>query len=181
MGARRRLDAGGAPLGVRVGPPVVFLLAAGAAAATALVVATTRSDRRRAFVHAAVAAGVALAGVFLLGVPRAGADKDFAPFMAAIDRRLPAGEPVRAVGSDETLLGIVPFCTGRRVIPVRADDLAASAGDPPRFLVVQSKGRERVPPEIASAYERVAGRDFGPDRRLSLWRRASDPATEQPR
>lgn len=168
--------------GGRVAPLAALLLAVGIAAAVGLVVATARRAPRRAFGGAAVAAGVALAGVFLLAVPRIERDKDFAPFLASVDALLPPGQPVYAVGSDETVLGIVPFCTGRRVVPLRAADLARDPVDPaPRFVMLQSKGRERVPPEISTAYERVAGRAFGPDRRLSLWRRASDPATEQPR
>jgi hypothetical protein len=70
------------------------------------------------------------------------------------------------MGIDETLLGIVPFVTGRRVIPIETKDLS----DAP-FVLVQSSGEEASPAGLESAYERVVSRAFGPRRRMALWRR----------
>ena len=143
-----------------------ILLIAGLATAGALAVAVARRDAGRAFWIGAASMGLALAGVVTLVVPRVDASKDFAPFLTRIDAILPQGEPVRAMGADETLLGIVPFVTGRRVIPIETNDLGNAA-----FVLVQSVGKQPEPASLTSAYERVEAREFGPRRRLALWRR----------
>jgi 4-amino-4-deoxy-L-arabinose transferase-like glycosyltransferase len=141
-------------------------LTAGLAAAAALGVSVARRDLGRAFWIGAASMGLALAGVFALVVPRVDAIKDLAPFIASIDRILPAGEPVRAIGADETLLGIVPFVTGRTVIPIEPNDLGGTA-----FVLVQSNDTELDLGVLEPAYERVTSREFGPSRRMALWRR----------
>jgi hypothetical protein len=84
---------------------------------------------------------------------------------------LPAAEPVYACGADETLLGIVPFVTNRRVVTVLPGDLdLSSRAAPPLFVVVQSKTAEQPCPGIERLYYVVEGRSFGPGRRISLWR-----------
>jgi 4-amino-4-deoxy-L-arabinose transferase-like glycosyltransferase len=131
----------------------------------ALAVAVSRRQAGRAFWLGAASMGLAIAGAFMLVVPRVDAVKNFQPFLAEVDAMLPRGEPVTAMGADETLLGIVPFVTGRRVIPIEPKDLAG-----PAFVLVQSVEGEPVPPALASGYERVAMRQFGPSRRMALWR-----------
>ena len=93
-------------------------------------------------------------------------DQGHQQLVARIDAVLPQGEPVRAMGADETLLGIVSFVTGRRVIQIETKDLSEGS-----FVLVQSVGSQPPPQELASAYERVEGREFGPRRRMALWRR----------
>ena len=119
----------------------------------------------------AASLGLALAGVFTLVVPPVDAIKNFEPFLTAIDAMLPQGEPVRAIGADETLLGIVPFVTGRRVVPIDTNDLAEAP-----FVLVQSVDEAPSPLALESSYERVALRQFGPSRRMALWRRRGDPS-----
>lgn len=154
-------------------PISAIFLVAGLAMAGALVLSVARRDAARAFWIGAASIGLAMAGATALVVPRADAVKNFAPFIASIDAMLPRGEPVRAMGVDETLLGIVSFVTGRRVIPVEAD-----GSDAPAFVLVQSRDGQPEPGQLEPAYERVAAREFGPGRRLSLWRRRpSDQAT----
>lgn len=140
---------------------VFALLTAGA-----LAVAVVRRDARRAFWIGAASMGLALLGAFAIVVPKVDAIKDFKPFLLAVDAILPQGEPVRAMGVDETLLGIVPFVTGRRVIPIETKDLSDTS-----FVLVQSSGEEPNPAGLEPAYERVAFRTFGPRRRMALWRR----------
>jgi hypothetical protein len=110
--------------------------------------------------------GIAVAGLFALVVPKLDAIKDFRPFLVSIDAYLPQGEPVRAFGADETLIGIVPFFTGRRVIPIEASDLAVGS-----FVLVQSAATAPNPKALEAAYDQIAARTFGPSRRMALWRR----------
>ncbi len=150
--------------------PLAGLSAAVAVGAGAGVLLALRGDpavlARRAF----VAAAVGWLSVTVLAPPLLEPQKDYAPFVAAIGAALPAGEAVRAGGADETLLGIVPFVTGRRVVAVTPADLRGPQSALPRFVVLQSKDRERVWPEIEARYDLADSRDFGPGRRISLWR-----------
>jgi 4-amino-4-deoxy-L-arabinose transferase-like glycosyltransferase len=143
-----------------------ILSVAGVATMGALVVAVARRAAERAFWIGAASMGLALVGVWAFAVPRVDAIKNLEPFMTRIDAVLPQGEPVRAMGADETLLGAVSFVTGRRVIPIETKDLSEGT-----FVLVQSVGTEPTPGELASAYERIEAREFGPRRRMALWRR----------
>jgi 4-amino-4-deoxy-L-arabinose transferase-like glycosyltransferase len=149
-----------------VAPIPVLFLVAGVATAGALAVAVARRDAQRAFWIGAASMGWAIAGAMAFVVPGVDAIKDLEPFVARVDAVLPRGEPVRALGADETLLGIVSFVTGRRVIPIEAKDLSEGS-----FVLVQSVGAAPPPVELASAYERIEAREFGPRRRMALWRR----------
>ena len=136
-------------------------LAAGAAA-----VAVARKDAGRAFWFGAASIGIAVIGLFALVIPKMDAIKDFKPFLVAVDALLPQGDPVRALGADETLLGIVPFVTGRSVIPIETRDLAVGS-----FVLVQSVATAPNPRALEAAYDQVTARTFGPTRRMTLWRR----------
>jgi 4-amino-4-deoxy-L-arabinose transferase-like glycosyltransferase len=149
-----------------VTPTSAILTIATIAATAALAVAVWRRDAGRAFWIGTASMGLALAGTIALVVPTVDAIKDLEPFIARVDVVLPRGEPVRAMGADETLLGIVSFVTGRRVIPIETEDLGGGS-----FVLVQSAGDEPPPAALASAYERVEARGFGPTRRMALWRR----------
>ena len=150
----------------RVSPEALAFGCAGLVAAVALATAVARRKARRAFWIGAFSMGVAIAGLFALVVPRLDDVKNFQPFLAGIDAVLPRGEPVRALGADETLLGIVPFVTGRRVIPIAVGDLAEGT-----FVLVQSGADEAAPRQLETSYEPIASRNFGPGRRMALWRR----------
>ena len=149
-----------------VTPASVVLGLSGLVSASALVLAVAHKNARRAFWVGAASLGLAIAGAFALLVPQADAIKDLSPFVVSIDGMLPRGEPVRALGADETLLGIVPFVTGRRVIPIEAAQLAEA-----QFVLVQSVEKEPVPAALEAEYERVAMREFGSSRQMALWRR----------
>lgn len=144
------------------------LLVLGLAAAGRLAGSLVTRELGRAFWAGAACIGVGFLGVVLLATPRVDAVKDFEPFIRTIDAALPAGEPVPAIGADETLLGIVPFFTGRRVVPLDAGAVPDTA-----FVLVQSSGDDRDPAVLETAYDRVASREFGPRRRMTLWRRRS--------
>jgi 4-amino-4-deoxy-L-arabinose transferase-like glycosyltransferase len=150
----------------RVTPMSAVFLTLGLASAGALAVAVAKRDARRAFWIGAASIGLAIVGAFALVIPGVDAIKDLEPFVARVDAVLPRGEPVRAMGADETLLGIVSFVTGRRVIPIETKDLSEGS-----FVLVQSVGNAPPPAELASAYERIEAREFGPRRRMALWKR----------
>jgi 4-amino-4-deoxy-L-arabinose transferase-like glycosyltransferase len=150
----------------QVAPASAALGLLGLGTALVLVLQVARGNARRAFWAGAASLGVAIAGAFALVVPQFDAIKDLQPFVRSIDGMLPRGEPVVALGADETLLGIVPFVTGRRVIPVEPAQLAEA-----EFVLVQSVEKEPVAASLESDYERVALREFGPSRRMALWRR----------
>lgn len=150
----------------QVTPAAVALGVLGLASAIALVSAVAHNSARRAFWVGAASLGLAIAGAFALVVPQVDAIKDLSPFVSSIDGMLPRGEPVTALGADETLLGIVSFVTGRRVIPIEPTQLAEA-----QFVLVQSVDKEPVPAALEADYERVAMREFGPSRRMALWRR----------
>ena len=143
-----------------------ILLIAGLAMAAALAVAVARRDAGRAFWIGAGSMALALAGAIVLVVPPVDRVKDMEPFMTRIDAILPQGEAVPAMGADETLLGIVSFVTGRRVIPIEAKNLGDAS-----FVLVQSIRSEPDPTALATAFERIEAGEFGPRRRMALWRR----------
>jgi 4-amino-4-deoxy-L-arabinose transferase-like glycosyltransferase len=138
----------------------------GTALAGAGAVAVVRRDAPRAFWLGSASIGVAVAGIFTLIVPEIDRVKNMAPFIAQVDAALPPGAAVPAVGADETLLGIVPFCTGRRVVPLDP----GSPVDAP-FVLVQTVDRSQPAGAFTAGYESVAAREFGPTRRMDLLRR----------
>lgn len=149
------------------------LAAAGLAVTWRLIRAVLWGDAPRTARRAAEVVLVAWLGILVLAAPALEAQKDMAPFVAEIGSVLPAGETVYAGGADETLLGIVPFVTGRKVVDVHPEDLAEvdeSSEPPPSFVVLQSRDRDPVWPEIERRYEPVVTRTFGAGRRISLWR-----------
>ena len=153
-----------------VTPVSAILGLAGLASAVALGVAVVRRELRRAFWIGAASMAVAFAGVATLVVPKVDAIKNMQPFIAGIDALLPARAPLPAIGADETLLGIVPFVTGRKVLPVDAKALDGAA-----FVLVQWHGEDANPDALSPAYERIASSEFGPSRRLALWRKRAAP------
>lgn len=167
LGLAGLAPAGAAVIVTRAITPVsAMLLAVGLVTAGALAAAVAARNARRAFWIGAASMGLAVAGTFALVVPRVDRVKDMAPFVSRIDAILPPGEPVRAMGADETLLGIVSFVTGRRVLPIEPNDLSDGS-----FVLVQSVGDVPAARELTSAYERVESQAFGPRRRIALWRR----------
>jgi len=158
-------------------PLAVALVVVAVPLAVALLVATAARRRRLAAGLAAVAAALFVVGGLEVSRPMLDPQKDFTPFVEALDRTLPAGAAVDAVGSDETLAGIVPFLTGRRVVDHPPDLLVA--GPHPAYLLVQQKrGHPARIPGLVEHYRPL--RRFGRGRELTLWQRLAWPAPRPP-
>lgn len=142
-------------------------------ACAGVIVSNLASGRfRRAFGAAVAAAAVASASAAVLIGPALDSEKDFAPFMRWLDTRLPRGEDVVVIGADETLRGIIPFVTGRKVDTLEPGDLAANTNVPgrlPRLVLLQEGDKHTLEPMLERRYSLVRARSFGPHRRLSLW------------
>ncbi len=111
----------------------------------------------------AIGAAVLLA----LAGPVLNRTKDMAPFMRALGRRVPSGQPVYALHVDETLAAEVPFYTSRPVIALRAPDPLQ-----PAWLLIQTvSDKPGVPP--SPRYRLVMSQSFGPGRSLALWHLAA--------
>jgi len=88
----------------------------------------------------ALAVWVLAVNLLLAGLPRLDRSKSFSPFVASLERRVPAQAPLFAFEPDETLLGVVGFYTGRRLLPVDLLALHRLAADPvPHFVVVRDR------------------------------------------
>ena len=157
----------------RFSVPIVIALALAALPALVLVYLSAAGERERAGAWALIAA-FAGAGIFLALAPVVLNDiKDMGPFVQAVGRRLPPGQPVYAVNVDETLAAEIGFYTGRRALAVDPQSLPQPL---PRWLLVQDN-HEASPaapaaagrPAPAPGYLLVAERAFGPRRSLALW------------
>ena len=156
----------------RASAAAVAALAVALALAAGGALAAGRRRLRRAGGFAVGSAALLVVGGLLLAAPALERDKDYTAFLRDLDGRLPAGEPVAAVGADETLLGIVPFVTGRWLVDGTRDSLGLAVGDgAPEWVLLQIKGRLHGDPELAPGYRLVTARSFGSGRHFSLWRR----------
>jgi 4-amino-4-deoxy-L-arabinose transferase-like glycosyltransferase len=150
---------------------IVFLAALGAALAALAVY-----SRRGRFKHAAVAlAACAVAcPVSLIGVVAhmARKQKDMTPYVSWVGREIPPSQKIYAVGKmDETIRAIVPFVTGRKLVPLQ---LAEVRKLQPAYVLVQDGNGGRNPPELGDDYVLLRGRSFGPGRHMALWQRQDD-------
>lgn len=147
---------------------VVPLAVLWAVAAIAVLAWLVQATWRRRWFHAGIAAlGCAVVGMgaLLSLAPALNGMKDMGPFVTGIGRELPPGAPVYATGIDETLRAIVPFCTGRRLLPF---DAGLQRQEPPFILVQNNHGAAvRLPP----SYRLERRQAFGPGRELQWWRR----------
>jgi 4-amino-4-deoxy-L-arabinose transferase-like glycosyltransferase len=145
-------------------PAIIAPIAAWLSAAVA-------SRRRSAVAMALLAWGALLmAGAAVVLAPRLfEANKDLRPLVSWLDARLPPGEPVYAVNSDETLVAIIPFVSGRRVIPVALaavlDSQQSKEELPARVLVQEKSGRISLTPR----YRVLDSFRPGTGRALTLW------------
>ena len=167
-------DAPGAPSPGLVATLAASLLLVAVGAAAFTLRATARDERRAAWRGQVVAAAVFAFAMLWVAVPVIDAHKDLTPFLREVDRRLPAGRAVAALGSDETLVGAVSFVCGRRVEPTSAADLARPDG--PEFALEQFDPAERKG-VVPAGYFVLAERSFGPRRTVRLLHRASPAAT----
>jgi 4-amino-4-deoxy-L-arabinose transferase-like glycosyltransferase len=157
---------------LRRADPLALLALLAAATLIGIGVSATWRGRRALAARAALGCAALAAAALLVLVPRSiDVEKNMAPFVRWVDTQLPAGEPVYALNVDETLRGVVPFETGRRLLSYEPTT-AAAAVPPPTWLLHQDvrKGA-RTPVPAGYVLERRAR--FGPGRALSLWRRAA--------
>jgi 4-amino-4-deoxy-L-arabinose transferase-like glycosyltransferase len=151
-----------------------FLVALGAVLA-AVVLFTLRRDAVKGVAAVGVCAVAAVYGLVVVTPRLAEPEKNMTPFVAWVGEQLPAGQPVYAFGRiDETLEGIVPFVTHRRLVTLEASTIAEA---PPRFVLVQDKEGGATAPDLEkNRYALVRERSFGPGRYMALWQRNLDTA-----
>ncbi len=158
--------------GGRVAPLVML--------ATGLVcsIGLWRSVRRRRSARefkgwASACAGVFCVALFIGVAPVVALKKDMTPFVKHLDSQLPAGAPVYALGADETLRGIIPFVTGRRVIALPDDYLSENKPGlhGPADLLVQGQDPHQEQTLGREGYRLVESRTFGRSRTITLWNR----------
>ncbi len=151
-------------------PPALVMIALALPLAVGLLVATAQRRRGLAAALAGISGVVLVVGGLAVTRSVLEPQKDFTPFVRYVDRTLPSGSPVDTIGADETLSGIVPFLSGRRVIDHEPRAFAAP-GEPaalPSFLLVQRKrGRPDAVPGLEAHYRPL--RTFGQGRVLTLW------------
>jgi 4-amino-4-deoxy-L-arabinose transferase-like glycosyltransferase len=101
------------------------------------------------------ALGLAVASVLvaamLVAVPVLDREKNLAPFARALP---PEVSPVPVFRPDETTLAVIPFYTGRRVVPFESlgDAVRAAETGPAWIVVVLKQGRDVVPDGIGASY-----------------------------
>jgi hypothetical protein len=140
---------------------ILFALLFALVPVSALLYVSASADRRRAGVWMLITAFVANGIMLALAPPLLNDTKDMGPFVQAIGRRLPPGEPVYTVNMDETLAAEIPFYTGRRAV-------AADTQSLPQWVLVQDNHQDNRL-TLAPTYLLVAQRSFGPRRSLMLW------------
>lgn len=143
-------------------------IALGTGVAIVLLVATSRQRLRAIVCWSGVAALVFAVGALVVAMPALEPRKDFTPFVSFVDQQIPRGQPVATVGADETLNGIIPFLTGRRVIDLDRDDLAATDA---KYIVVQSDTKKGSDLRSSPRFDLVHRTILGNSRELALWRR----------
>jgi 4-amino-4-deoxy-L-arabinose transferase-like glycosyltransferase len=117
------------------------------------------------------ALGLAVASVLvaamLVAVPVLDREKNLAPFARALP---PQVSPVPAFRPDETTLAVIPFYTGRRVVPLESlgDAVRAAETKPAWIVVVLKQGREAVPSGLEESYPYVWLKDGNLGRRMIL-------------
>ena len=142
-------------------PWVLATLAIGSACALALCYFSATGQRLRAGPAALVCAAAGAAIALFLVPLLLDEVKDMGPFVRGIDALLPPGQPVAALGIDETLRAEVPFYTGRVLIPARLDLH-------PEWVLRQDN-HDGHAVALSPQYALVRERSFGPHRTLQLW------------
>ena len=153
----------------------IAALAAVAVVTGALVVLAYRGRESASLGALGVLAVASVAGLVVLVVHLAAPERNMAAFLRDLDRRMAPGEPVSLIGDvDESVNGIVPFVTGRRVVTTTVADLPVRQ---PVCVLVQNNEAGRTAPDLPRPYERKGARTFGPERYMAFWCRGADPPT----
>jgi 4-amino-4-deoxy-L-arabinose transferase-like glycosyltransferase len=158
---------------LRSSDPLAIATLATVVVLAGVLVAVSLRGRRPATLGAFGALAVSgVVGLLVVVVHLAAPDRDMAAFLRGVDARLAAREPVAFVGDvDETINGIVPFVTGRRLVMTALADLPAQR---PQCVLVQNNSAGRTAPQLPPPYELTNARTFGPERYLALWCRGDD-------
>ena len=116
-------------------------------------------------------AGLAFLAVLVAGAiiaePALDRRKNLAPFVKALPQELSS---VPAFQPDETTLAVIPFYSGRQVVPIESLDAAQRAAETkPAWLVVVLKGNEVAVPDSLRAWYPFVWLEHGePGRRMIL-------------
>jgi len=154
-------------------PVAMAALAAVGVVAAALVVLAYRGREGASLGALGLLAVASVAGLVVLVVHLAAPERNMTAFLRDLDRRMAPGEPVSLIGDvDESINGIVPFVTGRRVVITTVADLPLRQ---PLCVLVQNNQAGRTAPELPRPYERKSARTFGPERYMAFWCRGADP------
>ena len=154
-------------------PVAIAALAAVGGVVGALVVLAYRGRESASLGALGVLALASVAGLVVLVVHLAAPERNMAAFLRDLDRRMAPGEPVSLIGDvDESVNGIVPFVTGRRVVNTTVAELPVRQ---PSCVLVQNNEAGRTAPELPRPYERKGARTFGPERYMAFWCRGADP------
>jgi len=135
-----------------------------------LVAAARRDEARLGIAALGVSAIAGFLSLFLVAMHFGAPEKDMSEFVAWIDENLPPGESVHGFGTlDETFAGIVPFVTGRDVVPLEPEAIDRLAV---AYIVVQDKNGGSTAPDLGPGYDLLAERNFGPGRYFAVWQRS---------
>ncbi|MEO8465311.1 MAG: glycosyltransferase family 39 protein [Gammaproteobacteria bacterium] len=153
-------------------PVAIAALVGVGAVAGALMVLAYRGREAASLGALGVLAVASVAGLVVLVVHLAAPERNMTAFLRDLDRSMAPGEPVSLIGDvDESINGIVPFVTGRRVVNTTVADLPIRQ---PECVLVQNNEAGRTAPELPPPYERKGARTFGPERYMAFWCRAAD-------
>ena len=156
-------------------PVAIAALIAVGMVTVALVVQAYRGRESESLGALGVLAVAGVAGLVVLVVHLAAPERNMTAFLRDLDRRMAPGEPVSLIGDvDESVNGIVPFVTGRRVVNTTVADLPVRQ---PVCVLVQNNEAGRTAPDLPRPYERKSARTFGPERYMAFWCRGGDPRT----
>ena len=154
-------------------PVAIAAMVAVGGVTAALVVLAYRGQEAAALGALGVLALASVACLVVLVVHLAAPERNMSAFLRDLDRRMAPGEPVSLIGDvDESVNGIVPFVTGRRVVNTTVADLPVRQ---PVCVLVQNNEAGRTAPELPPPYERKGARTFGPERYMAFWCRGADP------
>ena len=157
-----------------LGPAEAVGLALALACAAGGLVFTARKRQFEAGIFAVASAAVFAIASLAVVAPALERQKDMRPMARWGDSCLTPREPVYTLGSDETLLGVIPFVTHRRVVACGSDGSYGAPGAvhlPPSTFLLQEKGGIGKLPPVLSGYDLVQGQESGSRRRWSIWRR----------
>jgi hypothetical protein len=155
-----------------VDPFAVGALAVFAAVTVVLVRSALRGRATAVLGALGALAAATVVGLLVVLVHLAAPDRNMAAFLRDLDRHMAPGEPVTFVGDvDETVHGIVPFVTGRRLVIAELGELETRH---PECVLVQNNSAGRTAPTLPPPYELMGARTFGPERYLAFWCRGDD-------